>query len=119
MVKGKIKLIITRKEIVENIIKDRSEVRLMCGKMVYEILPNIDWNKGKAIRWIMKSLNISWQESSILYIGDDVTDEYAFRVLRTRGTGILVSDKTQPSSADFQLSSTSEVKKLFEKAIKS
>ncbi|MCK5289256.1 MAG: trehalose-phosphatase, partial [Candidatus Omnitrophica bacterium] len=85
----------------------------MKGKMVFEVLPDIDWDKGKAIQWIMKSLGISWSESLVIYIGDDVTDEYAFRTIRTRGTGILVTEIDNPSAADFKLNSPLEVKKLF------
>jgi trehalose-phosphatase len=93
-------------------------MRVMSGKKVFEILPDIDWDKGKAIRWIMDALKISWKQVAVVYIGDDVTDEYAFRAIRTRGTGILVSDESRVSSADFQLSSPDEVKKFFDKILK-
>ncbi|MBN1688354.1 MAG: trehalose-phosphatase [Candidatus Omnitrophica bacterium] len=102
---------------VERIVSKHENVRMMSGKKVYEILPNIEWNKGKAIRWIMKALKLSWEECSVFYIGDDVTDEFAFRTIRTRGTGILVSDESKPSSADFQIQTPDDVKKLFEKII--
>jgi alpha,alpha-trehalase len=105
------------KEVVDAVIQKQRRLRVMSGKKVYEILPDIEWDKGKAVRWIMKVLDIPWTEASVVYIGDDVTDEYAFRVLRTRGTGILVSDASVPSAADFQLTSTDEVKRLFEKII--
>ncbi len=105
------------KKIVDNVMKGRNELRVMSGKKVFEILPAIDWNKGKAIRWIIKTLDISWDDTSIIYIGDDVTDEDAFRVIRARGTGILVSDEPRESAADFQLSSPDEVKKLFMRII--
>jgi len=104
-------------DFVQNIIKKNESLRLMSGKKVFEILPNIDWDKGKAIRWIMKALNISWEEDSVVYIGDDVTDEDVFRIVRTRGTGILVSDKPRPSQADFRLSSPDDVKELFERLL--
>jgi trehalose 6-phosphate phosphatase len=105
------------KDSIERIIKNNRSLRLMSGKKVFEILPNIDWDKGRAIRWIMQALGIRWFDVSVVYIGDDTTDEDAFRMVRTRGTGILVSDKPKESAADFQLSSTEEVKKLFEKII--
>ena len=90
----------------------------MKGKKVFELLPNIEWNKGMAIRWIMDALKISWNASTVIYIGDDTTDEDAFRVVRTRGLGMLVAEKNKPSTADFLLLSTNEVKKLFEEIIK-
>ncbi len=104
-------------ETVNKIVQEKKELRLMSGKKVFEILPDIDWDKGKAVRWIMDALKVSWQDVCVVYIGDDVTDEYVFRTLRTRGFGILVSDEHRESAADFQLSSTEEVKKLFEKVI--
>jgi len=107
------------KKSVDKIIQSHKQLRLMHGKKVFELLPNIDWNKGMAIRWIMRALKISWNDASIVYIGDDTTDEYAFRVVRTRGTAILVSDKIKESTADFQLSSPDEVKKIFKDVIKS
>jgi alpha,alpha-trehalase len=102
---------------VKEIVKNNEALRFMSGKKVFEILPNIHWDKGQAIRWIMEALKISWSEASVVYIGDDVTDEYAFRTVRTRGTGILVSEKLMASAADFELSSADKVRELFEKVI--
>jgi len=105
-------------ETVNNVIKKYDELRLLKGKKVFEILPNIDWNKGKAVRWIMDALEISWDKTSAFYIGDDTTDEYAFRAIITRGTAIMVTDEPlNPSTADFQLNSPKEVKKFFEQVI--
>jgi alpha,alpha-trehalase len=107
------------KNMVDRVIQNNPCLRLMSGKKVFEILPRIDWDKGKAVSWIMKALGISWSDVSVIYIGDDTTDEDAFRMVRTRGTGILVSEQPKESAADFQLSSPGEVKKLFEQVIKS
>jgi len=106
------------KETVYRMISGHKELRIMEGKKVFEILPAIDWNKGKAIRWIMQALNKNFDKASVIYIGDDTTDEDAFRVVRTRGVSILVSQELRPSAADFLLSSPKEVEELFEKIIK-
>jgi len=91
---------------------------MLPGKKVFEILPNIDWDKGKAVRWIMNALNIDWDSQAIFYLGDDTTDENAFRTVITRGTALLVSEETEKvSTADFLLTSPEEVKKFFEKVI--
>ena len=90
----------------------------MKGKKVIEILPNIEWNKGKAVLWIMNVLGLSWSDHKVFYLGDDTTDEDAFRVLRTRGTSILVAEKTKKSAADYRLSSPEEVKCLLEQFLK-
>ncbi len=106
-------------KIIEQIIEDHKELRMLKGKKVFEILPNIDWDKGKAIRWILDAMGLLWENTSTFYIGDDTTDEYAFRTLITRGTAIMVTDDPfKPSTADFQLNSPEEVKKFFEKIIK-
>ncbi|MFC1592566.1 trehalose-phosphatase [Candidatus Omnitrophota bacterium] len=107
------------KQEVDKIIKDNPTLRLMSGKKVFEILPAIAWDKGMAVRWIMRARGISWNDARVVYIGDDTTDEDAFRVVRTRGTTILVCEKPKQSAADFQLSSPEEVKKLFEEIITS
>ena len=105
------------RNLVREIIQENKTLRLMEGKKVSEILPAIDWNKGKAVRWVMDSLGINWQDYSVVYIGDDTTDEDAFRTVCTRGTSILVSDKDKFSAADFMVSSPKEVKELFERIL--
>ena len=104
-------------KVMYDIVKKNEGLSLLTGNMVYELFPAIDWDKGQAIRWIMHELGLSWDESSVVYIGDDVTDQFAFRVIRTRGTGIMVSEKSKPSAAHFRVSSTYDVRELFEKMI--
>ena len=104
-------------ELAVDIVARHKELRLMRGKKVFEILPAFYWNKGKAIRWIMQVLGLDWSSSTVIYIGDDTTDEDAFRVVRTRGVALLVADQPKRSSADYLLSCPEEVKRLFEKLI--
>jgi trehalose 6-phosphate phosphatase len=47
------------------------------GKMVIEIRPNYAWNKGFALRHIADELGLG-QESVVVVLGDDITDEDAF-----------------------------------------
>lgn len=49
------------------------------GKMAFEILPRTGWNKGAAAKWINRSLGC--ERSLSIYLGDDETDEDAFRAL--------------------------------------
>ena len=63
----------------------------------------------------MQALKLSFDEATVVYIGDDTTDEDAFRTVRTRGVTILVAKDLKESSADFIVKSPEEVKKLFEK----
>ncbi|MDD5614497.1 MAG: trehalose-phosphatase, partial [Candidatus Omnitrophica bacterium] len=104
---------------VENFVAGENSLKLLWGKKVFEILPDIDWNKGFAVRWILNALGLSFKSSSIIYIGDDTTDEDAFRILRSRGCGILVSKKLKSSCADFWLKSPADVESFFELILKS
>ena len=102
---------------VDATVKDAGSLRLMCGKKVFELLPDIEWDKGKAIRWILEAIGLTWKDANMIYVGDDVTDEFAFRMIKTRGTGILVSEEDRPSAADFRLNNPDEIRKLFEDLI--
>lgn len=52
--------------------------------MVFEFKPKIDWNKGKALVWLLQELGLDQHEDVFtIYIGDDTTDEDAFDVFRT------------------------------------
>lgn len=78
------------------------------GKKVFELRPNIDWNKGKALCFITKELGFNTSDYVTIYLGDDLTDEDAFKVLRDNDIGILVSETTRQTHANYQLRNTKE-----------
>ncbi len=88
------------------------ELRRINGKKVYELLPDIEWDKGKAVLWLLDTLGLEQGNVLPIYIGDDRTDEDAFRALKGRGVGILVSDESQPTSATYSLKNPSEVERF-------
>src|SRR5258705_2085139 len=69
------------------------ELRKMDGKKGYELLPDIDWDKGKALLWLLENQGLERAKVRPIYIGDDRTDEDAFRALEKAGVGILVSEE--------------------------
>lgn len=89
-----------------------SRLHLTGGKEVIELLPDIDWDKGRAVRWLLSELGLDGPEVLPIYVGDDVTDEDAFRSVRGRGLGILVSDRPQPSAALYRVRDTDQVAEL-------
>ena len=91
------------------------EIKITRGKKVFEIRPNIDWDKGKAVLWIIDALKASAERA--IYIGDDHTDEDAFLALKDKGITILVSEKLKTSNAKYFLRNVSEVKIFLEKLI--
>jgi trehalose-phosphatase len=93
------------------------ELRRIDGKKVYELLPNIDWDKGKAVLWLLEHLGLERPNARPIYIGDDRTDEDAFRALEQRGIGILVSEEPRPSAASYSLANPSEVERFLGKLV--
>ena len=93
------------------------ELRRIDGKKVYELLPNIDWDKGKAVLWLLEHLGLERPNARPIYIGDDRTDEDAFRALEQRGPGILVSEEPRPSAASYSLGNPSEVERFLHKLV--
>jgi trehalose-phosphatase len=93
------------------------ELRKAAGKKVIELRPDIPWDKGRAVLWILEALEQTGADVLPIYIGDDITDEDAFRALGGIGIGIYVSDGAAPTSADYRLRSTGEVRIILERLI--
>jgi len=91
------------------------ELRRMDGKKVYELLPDIDWDKGKAVLWLLEALELERGKVLPIYIGDDRTDEDAFSALEKRGVAILVSEQPQVTAASYWLHNPEEVEEFLQK----
>jgi trehalose 6-phosphate phosphatase len=85
------------------------DLRLSAGKKIFELQPNIDWDKGKALRWMMQAQDMDPVRFIPVYIGDDVTDEDAFRELEREGIGIVVTQAHQPTHAAYRLNDVQAV----------
>lgn len=91
------------------------DLRKIDGKKVYELLPDIDWHKGKAVLWLLEALELERGKALPIYIGDDRTDEDAFAALANRGVGILVSEQPQVTAASYSLNNPDEVERFLQK----
>ncbi|MEV4603658.1 trehalose-phosphatase [Amycolatopsis sp. NPDC049253] len=106
--------------VVETLLAEHPDrLKMTPGKMVYELQPKIDWHKGKAVLHLLRALHLDSPDVVPIYLGDDITDEDAFRALADRGgAGIFVGTADDPevgdrtTSADFILSSPEEVAQL-------
>lgn len=92
----------------------RNECKMRRGKKVWEICPPESWGKGDAVLWLLKKFTMRVPRL-VIYIGDDVTDEDAFRVLLDKGAGIRVSPgPSKRSAASFYVQSWKEVADFLE-----
>jgi len=66
-----------------------ADLRITSGKKIFEIRPDVDWDKGAAVEWLRDRLVPEGDDWLAVYVGDDVTDEDAFRELDD-GIGIAV-----------------------------
>ncbi|KAK1406759.1 hypothetical protein QVD17_38367 [Tagetes erecta] len=105
---------------VKYVLKDYPKLRLTQGRKVLEIRPTIKWDKGKAIEFLLESLGYANSKDVLpIYIGDDRTDEDAFRVLRERGQGfgILVSKVPKETQATYSLQEPFEVMHFLQRLV--
>lgn len=87
----------------------RNEINIRAGKMVLEIRPPVNWDKGKAVLWLLHNMPFS-KNTSVLpaYIGDDSTDEDAFKILKKSGLTVFVG-RPKKTNAQYYVKDTSEV----------
>lgn len=97
---------------VERVLGEQPALRRGHGKKVFELLPDVEWNKGAAVDWLLQSLDMNRPDSVPMYIGDDATDEDAFRVLADRGIGIAVFEHPRATFASYRLRNPHEVREF-------
>jgi trehalose 6-phosphate phosphatase len=104
------------RNIVERTVKgplSRGIVKLTSGKKVYELRPAVQWDKGKAIRLLMKRYGKGGRRSGLfpVYLGDDLTDEDGFKVIEKYGSGfsVHIGGYNEDSVANYYLRSPQEV----------
>lgn len=87
------------------------------GKMVLEVRPRVEWHKGRAVLFLLEQMQPP-KDAPVLYLGDDRTDEDAFRALRgwsRAAEGILIAEApSAESAATAHLRDPAEVGALFQ-----
>lgn len=86
--------------LVDRLAGDR--LKLSSGKQILEVEPAIPWGKGDAVALIAADHP---PETATLYVGDDVTDESAFRTVEPEGAAIRVGDVPgdRPTAASYRV----------------
>lgn len=114
------KLWVDLAEKVKSVLIEYPKLRLTQGRKVLEIRPTIKWDKGKALEFLLESLGYGNSDDVLpLYIGDDRTDEDAFKVLRKRGQGlgILVSKFPKETAASYSLEEPLQVMQFLQRLV--
>lgn len=101
-------------QVTEEVIRQHPELKKGPGKKIMELKPNLDWHKGKAVRWLMDKLDLNKPDIIPLYIGDDITDEDAFATLQGEGIGVMVGEHDDKTAAEYRLEDVEEVQAFLE-----
>ncbi|HEY97838.1 MAG TPA: trehalose-phosphatase [Dehalococcoidia bacterium] len=101
-------------------LRDEGKIRITTGKKVFEVRPPIDWNKGKAVEKIAAAIKsaLNTGQALTVYLGDDNTDEDAFKILHhPEGWSIYVGGENASSTAEYYLDSPSEVTEFLSRVV--
>jgi trehalose-phosphatase len=102
----------------EDVLERYGAVTSKKGKKVIEFVPDIPWDKGCCIQVLLSRLNESGGAESYypVCIGDDITDEDAFRVVTPEtGLSILVAEDSRDSAAEFRLPAPEAVRAFLDR----
>ncbi|MFH0791462.1 MAG: trehalose-phosphatase [Candidatus Omnitrophota bacterium] len=96
----------------------RGKVSVKKGKMVLEVAPAYKWSKADAVMWLLKKYEFVLKRAEFIpiYIGDDLTDESAFKALKNKGLTICVG-RTGLSEARYYLKDSSEVTEFLQRVL--
>ncbi|WP_305091537.1 trehalose-phosphatase [Prescottella sp. R16] len=92
-------------------------LRVTSGRQIVELRPDIDWDKGRALMWMLGHLTGSAGPTPV-YIGDDRTDEDAFEALAGTGIAVVVrSDESDErwSAAQYSVEGPDRVRELIQR----
>jgi trehalose 6-phosphate phosphatase len=92
-------------------------VRVTRGKLVLEVRPGVQWDKGSAVKLIRRAIERDRPSRTILlcYLGDDETDEAAFRAMERDGLAVFVGGRKRGSAAAYYLRGPAEVEDFMER----
>jgi trehalose 6-phosphate phosphatase len=98
----------------------RTALRVTTGREVIELRPNIDWDKGKTLHWVLDYIRDNEGSGPLLpiYLGDDITDEDAFDAVADDGVAILVrhgDDGDRATAARYALDDPARVREFTER----
>jgi alpha,alpha-trehalase len=101
----------------DKVLSNYPDLRKTTGKEIFELRPNVDWDKGKALIHLLEALYTDSSRVMPVYIGDDDTDEDAFQAISDRGIAIVVGTDKRPTAAHYALRDTDEVAQFLQELV--
>lgn len=92
-------------------------LRFTEGKKLYELRPPVEHDKGTAVLALARRLGGLVPGATVVFAGDDQTDEDAFRILRQHkpdAVTIRVTDDDAPTAAEFRLRDPEAVRRFLD-----
>ncbi len=102
------------RRVVKDVLAGAAGLRIQPGKMVLDLQPDVAWNKGRAVHWILGALGLDSGRELVVYVGDDETDEDVFPELGSSGLGVRVGPENLPTLANYRLDSTEDVRRFLQ-----
>lgn len=93
----------------DEVAREHPGLRRGAGKKVLELRPGMDWDKGRMVLSLLARSHVNGTRAVPLYIGDDLTDEDAFRAIDGNGVTVVVGDHGQATAAQYSLADVPEV----------
>lgn len=91
------------KEIALDVMARFAGLRLIEPGKHMEVRPDVDWDKGSAVHWIADAVKPADGALTVVFIGDDLADEYGFIAANDKGHGILVAEAPRQTAASHGL----------------
>ncbi len=102
-------------DIIKSILRDVAlkyhGLKIKRGKSIFEILPDTGWDKGKAVEYVLAMLTMDLGDGLSIYIGDDSSDENAFKAVNKRGISVRVGSSCR-TRARYHVRSVSDVERF-------
>lgn len=98
-------------EAADNLVSKNPGLAVRQGKMVIEITPDRDFNKGVTVKWLLENL-FPAERPVVVFAGDDVSDEDAFAVLGQDDVSIYVGPQPSHFSARYYIKDSMETRQF-------
>jgi trehalose-phosphatase len=90
---------------------DPQTVAILKGKEVLELAPRVSWDKGRAALFILQKLNNNYLP---ICVGDDLTDETAFKALNDTGVTVRIG-RSEKTAAKYYLKGQWEMSRFLQR----